>query len=590
LLALVALGLVYRLHPDWLAVDLQQASRQHGESHERVCRIATRALAPFEAALAALTRRGRPPRDRDANDTQVELMLGRALLAVTTAIVAQVSLRGHVLRELIVGAWQRLAKEPGMTQARFCAAFSLPARTLRAWLKSIPSGGKPTPLFRTLEPPKPPRPPRKMPPRRGRFAFDVMLPETQIGADTTDLSAFGIDLKLVAAQDIGGRDQRLFDAVLVDDHESAEHVVQVLSQALGERAGAQAITDQGTPYLAAQTQAALAEMEVEHAAQREGDPLGKSTVERAFRTVKSIAHPLLALTDRIAASVPALRDALLAKGITSLLLTALLRAYQHGARAARTAQEARGGIDPETLSRLAQESRERARADDRSRRLLLTHIHEIYQLKSTVRSFVNSFSKYPLDVLRDAERAFRAQVHRDDIRDRSSYFAALVRRFHDEWRTEQARATRARAQDEQASRQRAHDDAIRSAWYNDPAVWLRDALELLSLQWLPEQGTLLFEGNGLGLGWTRAALGRLVDIFGGAAATDIASGVLHGFLSAHAELGPKGKSAIEALVRCHLPGPAAPAHAPDLAVPEASFKFRITGRNERPPPSTRLPN
>jgi len=591
LLALVALGLVYRLHPDWLAVDLQEASRQHGQSSERVCRLVTRAIAGFEAVLATLTRRGRPPRERDADKTQVELVLGRALLAVTTAIVAQTSLRGHALRELIVGAWQRLAKERGMTQARFCAALSLPTRTLRSWLKSLPSGGKLSPLFRTPEPPKPPPPPRKRPPRRGRFAFEMMLPETQIGADTTEVSAFGVSLKLVAAQDIGGRDERLFDAVLVDDHESAEHVAHVLTQALGGRAGAQAITDQGSPYMAEQTRAALLALEVEHAAQREGDPLGKSTVERAFRTVKSIARPLLGLTDRIAASVPALRDASLAKGIASILITALLRAYQHGARAARAAQTARSRVDPETLSRLAQQSRERAHAVERSRRLLLAHIHEIYQINSSVRSFVNSLYRYPLDVLREAERAFRDQVHRDDIRDRSSYFAALVRRFHNLWRTEQTRASRARAHEEQASRQRAHDDAIRAIWHQDPAAWLRDALELLSLQWLPEQGSLLFDGAGLGLGWVRAALRRLADLFGSAAATDIASGVLHGFLAAHAQLGHQGKSAIEALVRRHLPPPTSTlTPTPDLAVHQTPVMFRNTGQNQRPPPSARLQN
>lgn len=590
LLALVALGIVLRFNPAWVAVNLQQASHLQHESPERVSRLVTRAIAAFETVLLKLTHRGRPPRDRNADGLHIELVLGRALLAVTTAIVAQASFRGNAIRELIVGAWQRLAKEPGMTQARFCAALSLPARTLRSWLKSIPRSGRPSPLFRAPKPPKPPRPPRKRPPRRGRFAFDVMLPETQIGADTTDVSAFGVGLKLVAAQDIGGRDERLFNAVLVDDHESADHVVHVLTQVLSERAGAQAITDQGTPYMAEQTRAALRELEVDHAAQREGDPLGKSTVERAFRTMKSIAGPLLALTDRIAASIPALRDALLAKSITSLLFTALLRAYQHGARAARTAQAARGGIDPETLARLAQESRERARAVERSARLLLAHIHEIYQLKSSARTFINSLYRYPIEVLHEAERAFRTQVQRDDIRDRSSYFAALVRRFHDEWRTRKARASRERAEDLEASRQRAHEDAIRAVWHQDPAAWLRDALELLSLQWRPEQGCLLFQGEGLGLGWLRASLRRLVDRFGGAAAADIASGVLSGFLSAHAELGPEGKSAIEALMGRHLPGPAARAHAPDLAAPQNPVKLRTAGRNQRPPLSTRLPN
>ena len=112
---------------DLFAVNLQQASHLQQESPERVSRLVTRAIAAFETVLLKLTRRGRPPRDRDADGLHVELVLGRALLAVTTAIVAQASFRGNAIRELIVGAWQRLAKKPGMTQARFCAALSLPA-------------------------------------------------------------------------------------------------------------------------------------------------------------------------------------------------------------------------------------------------------------------------------------------------------------------------------------------------------------------------------------------------------------------------------------------------------------------------------
>jgi hypothetical protein len=587
LLALVALGVVHRLQPDWLAIDLQHAARQHGQSPERLSRLITRAIAGFEALLGTLTQRGRPPRRRDADDTQVALALTQALLALCTAILAHVSLRSHVVRQLIVGAWQRMEHEPGMTQARFCAALSLPARTLRAWLKRLPSTGASSPPI-PPEPAEPKRPPPRRPPRRRRFGFDVTLPDTQIGADTTDVSAFGVDLKLIAAQDIGGRDERLFDAVLVDDHESSEHVVDVLGQALTERAGAQVITDQGTPYMAEQTLAALAALEVEHAAQREADPLGKSTVERAFKTVKSIADPLLQLTNRIAARVPALRDTSLAKGVTTLVITALLKAYQHGARAARAGQDARAGIDPETLARLARESRERARAQERSRRQLLAHIHDIFQFESSLRSFVNSLYRYPLTVLRDAERAFGTQAHRDDIRNRSSYFAALVRRFYKDWRTERERATRAREQDDLAAKQRAQQDATRAGWHSDPAAWLRHALELLALQWQKDQRVLLFDGAGLGLGWMRAALRRIVDLFGARDGGDIASGVLHAFLSAHDELGPEGRTAIETLLRRHLSSTTASVDTLDIAAVNASAILRLAGRNQRPSPSARL--
>jgi hypothetical protein len=587
LLALVALGLVHRLQPHWLAIDLQHAARQHGHSPERLSRLVTRAIAGFEPVLATLTQRGRPPRRRDADDTQLELALTRALLAVCTSILAHVSLRSHVVRELIVGAWQRLSHQSGMTQARFCAALALPARTLRAWIKRLPSIGAALPPIQP-QLPKPKRPQSHRAPRRRRFGFDCTLPDTQIGADTTDVSAFGVALKLIAAQDIGGRDERLFNAVLVDDHESSKHVVDVVAQALNDPAGAQVITDQGTPYMAEQTRAALAALEVEHAAQREADPLGKSTVERAFKTVKSIAHPLLELTNRIAARVPALCDISLAKGVTILVITALLRAYQHGARAARAAQDARAGIDPETLARLARESREQARAQERSRRLLLAHTHQIFQFKSSLRSFVNALHRYPLTVLREAERAFGTQAHRDDIRDRTSYFAALVRRFYKEWRTERNRAARAREQDNCAAQQQAQSDAALAFWHKDPAAWFRHALDLLAMQWRKDQGVLLFDGAGLGLGWMRAALRRLSELFGARDSADIASGVVHAFLADHDELGPQGRAAIEALLRRHLPTTTASADTPDIATANASAILRLAGRNQRPLPSARL--
>jgi len=95
----------------------------------------------------------------------------------------------------------------------------------------------------------------------------VTLPETQYAADTTDLCAFGVPLKLVAAQDIGGRDEMLFGAVIVDESESAAHVVQVLAEALAGYSGAQVLTDQGTPYMAEAMKRAMDELTIEHAPQ-----------------------------------------------------------------------------------------------------------------------------------------------------------------------------------------------------------------------------------------------------------------------------------------------------------------------------------
>ncbi len=114
--------------------------------------------------------------------------------------------------------------------------------------------------------------------------------------------------------------------------------------------------------------------------------------------------PLLDLTNRLADKIPSLRNVDVAKGIVSLLTGTLLRAYQTGARAAQRANQERQGVRPQELSRLAEASRERAIARDRSNRQLLTNIHELYNIRQPLRRFVDSLRRYPNAVLREAER------------------------------------------------------------------------------------------------------------------------------------------------------------------------------------------
>jgi len=281
LLALVALGIVHRLRPAWLAVDLKDAAHQQNVRAERLSRLVTAVIAGFESMLATLTRRGRPPRSHDEDDARPELALTRELLAVATALLARAAPRRSDGRALVVGAWLRLASQPGMTQRRFCDALALPDRTLRAWLtQPAAAPNAPSPPSSAAAP-KPPRPPR-----RRRFGFDVTLPGTQVAADTTDLRVLGMPLKLIAAQDVGGRDASLFDTVLVDDHESAELVVEVFGKALADKPGAQAITDQGTPYLAHETREALSRLEVEHAPQKDSPLLFSVQAQRAKKNQK----------------------------------------------------------------------------------------------------------------------------------------------------------------------------------------------------------------------------------------------------------------------------------------------------------------
>ena len=75
-------------------------------------------------------------------------------------------------------------------------------------------------------------------------------------------------------------------SVVIDTRECADHVVDALRVVLHDCPGIQALTDQGTPYMAAATKLAFDELQAEHAPQKEGDPTGKSTVERGFGSLK----------------------------------------------------------------------------------------------------------------------------------------------------------------------------------------------------------------------------------------------------------------------------------------------------------------
>lgn len=554
ILTLICLTIVRRFRPAWLAVSVGDAAREVDVNPERVSRLTTRAQALFDKALASLLRRGRPPKDRQADAQTQHLAVTQALLGIATDVLAHISWRKPAVRALVVGAYLRLQQQhPKLTQKDFCEALSLSPRTLRHWLAhpdpETPASASPVP---------PPAPatttPRKRPPRRKRFGFQLVLPGTQLAGDTTNLSAFDCPLKLIATQDVGGRDQDLLQSVIIDDHESAELVVQAFDEAIDGREGFQTIVDQGTPYMAQATREAFEALGAEHTPQVEGTPTDKATIERAFETAKSIAGPLLAITDRLAETAPVLKNTRLAIALSTLLITALLKSYQAGAKAQRRAHEERQGLAREDLLDIAKEHRERSRAEERSRRLLLEAIHEHYDIKRPKTRFVRSLRRYPLVVLQRAEHAFRSQVHRDDIRNRAAYFCAIVRNIHDDYSAEQARQRANRELQQRLQAQQDEHTARLKQRHESPDAWLREALEALAAQWLPHSRTLLFGGIGIGRSWLIDAIDQLCEQHGPAATRDIADGVFRSF-SAHVveRIGPGGLVAIRALLDEHLP-------------------------------------
>jgi hypothetical protein len=308
-------------------------------------------------------------------------------------------------------------------------------------------------------------------------------------------------------------------------------------------------------------------------------------VERAFLSAKACAQPLLAITNRIARALPELVRIDLAKAFTTIVLTATLRAYQLGARAARRADTARAGLDPRTLDAVARRSREQAHAEDRSARLLLEYIHQAYGLNRSCEQFVRTLRRFPLPVLQQAERQFLNHVHRGDLRDRASYFAAIVRRCHDAFRAEQARRDRQHETDRQRARDLAEIQARRAAHHADPCAGLHAALDILAQQWSPTRQHLLFGGIGPGRLGVRDSLARLAEINGRQAATDIATAVLRDFCAARAaHLGPAGCAAIETLLRQFLPPIPNPPTTPTCAASFASTILGRIGQTVHPPP------
>jgi hypothetical protein len=550
LLSLVCLAVVHRLRPGWIAITLDEAARSENVNPQRLSRLCSRVLAPFQSILDAMTRIGRPSREKREDTPRLENGLLSSLLGVTTELLRHVSFRRPAIRALVVGAYLRLKQaHPGLTKERFCQTLSLSPRTFRYWMTHKDQTAPPSKVAPT--PPK--KQPRKRPPRRPRFGFDVVLPDTQIAADTTDLQAFGVPLKLVAAQDVGGRDQDLFDSVIIDNRESADQVVCVITEALGDKEGQQVLTDQGTPYMADATRDAIEALGAEHAPQREADPIGKATIERAFETVKQIAGPILKLTSNIADRIPKLRNAELAKAAATLLLTALLKAYQAGARAARRADVERVSVSADELEERSEKSREKARAELRSVRLFLSHLHRDYGIKRHLSDFIRQMRRFPLPVLKEAERAFASQVHRDDIRDRASYFAAIARRCFERYLIKREAEQREQQQEQQRKRDIEKAETIQSAQKANPAAWLRDALETLAVQWIPERNTLLFGGAGLGRRHLDDAIARLAEIHGAQLARDVANGVFLKFkIDDPRNIGQRGLNAIRGLLDAAL--------------------------------------
>jgi hypothetical protein len=487
LLALLCASVVAAYDRGWLVGPVARLIPPGGPRPERLSRLKATLLARFEALVTVATRRGRRAAPRPAADTVRAATLA-ALLGVATTVLAasRVPRYRRDVQEHLVAAYDRLHVEHGITQTDFCAALALPVRTFRSWQ------ARPARPPAAAEPPPPP-PPRRRDRATGRFALEVTAPEVQLGSDTTDLRVLGIDLKLTAAQDLGAREQRLWEAFALDERETAALVAAVVTAASADRVGLQNLTDQGTPFMAQATRAVHDALGLEHVPQREAAPTEKATVERAFATVKQALVPLFALLNRLAIVIPALARADLAKAVGTLLLAVFLRVYAAGRR---HLPHPLAGHDPEALRAIVAEQRERAHAEQRSTRLFLEGLHDEYAFPGSREKFVRDFRHYPLEDLQEAERRFRRYACRCVVRRCDRYFAAVVRDVYEHARPRRA-AGHARAVAAAAARRADAERLAQAAWLDQhPEVRLRQGLDLLAQTWQPAPQRFVADGVG----------------------------------------------------------------------------------------------
>ncbi len=487
LLALLCASVVAAYDRTWLARPVAQLIPPDGPRPERLSRLKAALLARFEALLAAATRRGRrpapPPSPDAARASAAEALLGVAHTMLTASRVPQ---HHRELQDQVVAAADRLRRDHGITQTDFCAALALSERTFRSWHHRP---ARPTP--RAVPPPPPP--PRRRDRGTGRFALEVTAPEVQLGSDTTDVTILGVPLKLTAAQDLGAREQRLWEAYALDETETAALVSQVVTAAAAGRVGLQDLTDQGTPFMAQATRAVREALGVEHVPQREHTPTEKATVERAFLMVKQPLAPLFDLLNRLAAAIPALARADLAKALGTLLFAVFLRVYAAGRR---HLPHPLAGHDPEALRAIVAEQRERAHAEMRSTRLFLEALHAEYDFHGSREDFVRRLRRYPLEDLQEAERRFRRYACRCHVRNCDQYFTAVVRNVYDEARPRRA-AAHAHAVAVAAARRAEAERVARAAWLDQhPEVRLQQGLDLLAQTWQPVPQCFVMNGVG----------------------------------------------------------------------------------------------
>ena len=578
LLALLAAAIVKSFDPSWLSRPVSELAEDVGIRADRVSRLKKKLLGSLEKLLSRASTRGRKKRRRPSKRERRLLRL-EALLDVSREVIRLGGVTKRRAQDFLVAARDRLGREHGISFAEFCRALGLAERTVRYWAKREVALPKPE------EVPEPPPEPGDR--RVGRFDLAVTLPGLQAMGDTTNLSLFGVPLKVVALQDPGARHERPWEAFAVDTEENHQVVIDVVTAALAGKPGTQLLFDQGTPYMAEATKDALEELGLFHEPQKEGTPTEKATLERSFGIVKRCLAPIFALTDKLAALLPALKDEALAKAVGRLLLAAYLHVYVTASRVRETSRP----DDPQVLEAIAVAQRDKAVAEHRSAKLLLEAIFDRHGFEGSKRDFVRAHRYHFIQDIEEAERRLARQATRGRIHKWEPYFAGILHNVREERCAErerqverERRGARERSEAERACRERnAHEAALKE----DPARRIAEGLSFVALQYRRRTDDLFNNGVGAGTRQIREGFEAI-------------AGQAPGALLDHAERGwrtfeagvedPRPLAAVRGVFERLLAEAENAAPSPDDSTSAILWPGSHPNKNPRPPPDDGLRN
>jgi len=169
------------------------------------------------------------------------------------------------------------------------------------------------------------------------------------------------------------------------------------------------------------------------------------------------------------------------------------------------------------LEAVAEEQRERARAENRSVKLKLEAIHAAYDFEVPVRRFVRVHRRHCLEDIEEAIDRMGVKACRCYAKRCDRYFSAILRRVAEanaQWRL---KARRQRMAEHQSRLDHERAEAERQRRETEPERAIADALDLVARQYEPKKRRLLFGGVGPGRARLVAALEQLEKSEAGAA-------------------------------------------------------------------------